>query len=61
MHNEQLITKEKEMKSSVDDSIVKGIKEFKLEQEGTFGCFAFRAISYMFSNSFIYGTASKRP
>lgn len=33
MHNEQLITKEKEMKSSVDDSIVKGIKEFKLEQE----------------------------
>lgn len=25
------------------------------------GCFAFRAICQMFSNSLIYGTASKRP
>lgn len=28
-----MITKEKEMNCSVDDSIVKGIKEIKLEQE----------------------------
>lgn len=35
MHNnEQLTPKEKEMNCSVDDSIIKGIKEFKLEQEG---------------------------